>query len=517
MAAPAATVLAAAPVTLDLSVDTTLDPDPANTATSCESPCSLRKAVNLANRQLPGTVTVVHVPSGTYTLTRQPDATDARLGGSLALTQGRVEVRGAGAATTIIEQGPRVDDRVFDISTTARINGVTIRHGRAPSGSNYPARVGAGILVESRGALELERSVVTANSAPGGSSPQAGFGGGIAIAPSSSAVGPSTLRDVTVSENTAQAGGAGVALLRGTLTVISSTISGNRCLGEDTPCGGGGIYTTRTLRVVNSTLDGNVADQGGGVYVDMYGVAQLTNATLSDNRLPSPVSRAARHPRKGRAAPALPILDGAALYVVGGFGTRATLASSIVAGNPLDECGVDTTNLQPTDPPSVASAGYNIEDGLTCALTGPTDKPLTDAKLSPLQDNGGPTKTRAIGPGSPALDAVSPTTCPAPARDQRNILRANAGARTGTACDIGAFEYQAPAPLVVPSPTPTSVVQDVIIYVLVTPRLPQAGHPVAAAVLGDPRPLLALPIFVLLSLLAWLAYHVALRDRRGDT
>ena len=61
-----------------------------------------------------------------------------------------------------------------------------------------------------------------------------------------------------------------------------------------------------------------------------------------------------------------------------------------------------------------------------------------DPKLDPqgLRDNGGPTKTIALLPGSPAIDAG--VSCPPPATDQRGYLRP-----AGSACDIGAYEYNA--------------------------------------------------------------------------
>jgi hypothetical protein len=67
--------------------------------------------------------------------------------------------------------------------------------------------------------------------------------------------------------------------------------------------------------------------------------------------------------------------------------------------------------------------------------------------LGPLQDNGGPTETHALLPGSPAIDAIPPAECtydddgdpgtpPVPlATDQRGVARPQ-----GAGCDIGAFE-----------------------------------------------------------------------------
>jgi hypothetical protein len=54
--------------------------------------------------------------------------------------------------------------------------------------------------------------------------------------------------------------------------------------------------------------------------------------------------------------------------------------------------------------------------------------------LGPLADNGGPTQTHALLPGSPAIDAGDNTACPA--TDQRGVTRP-----LGAACDIGAYEF----------------------------------------------------------------------------
>jgi len=60
-----------------------------------------------------------------------------------------------------------------------------------------------------------------------------------------------------------------------------------------------------------------------------------------------------------------------------------------------------------------------------------------DPKIGPLQDNGGPTWTHALLPGSPAIDAGDSTLYQVPTDDQRGVPRPQ-----GVAVDIGAFEYQ---------------------------------------------------------------------------
>ena len=64
--------------------------------------------------------------------------------------------------------------------------------------------------------------------------------------------------------------------------------------------------------------------------------------------------------------------------------------------------------------------------------------------LGPLQDNGGPTMTHALLPGSPAINQIPVEDCldadGAPlATDQRGVSRPETG---GTLCDVGAFEVQ---------------------------------------------------------------------------
>jgi hypothetical protein len=95
------------------------------------------------------------------------------------------------------------------------------------------------------------------------------------------------------------------------------------------------------------------------------------------------------------------------------------------------------------------SQGYNLiavtngSSGFpgTGDRVGSSGAPL-DPKIGPLADNGGPTFTRALLPGSPAIDAgtaigVLPT-------DQRGLLRPQ-----GPGVDIGAFEYQYTIPAII--------------------------------------------------------------------
>ncbi|MCW2606390.1 MAG: polymorphic outer membrane protein [Frankiales bacterium] len=76
------------------------------------------------------------------------------------------------------------------------------------------------------------------------------------------------------------------------------------------------------------------------------------------------------------------------------------------------------------------SLGHNVSTDDTCFLDAVGDQPSTDPQLRPLASNGGPTRTQALGPRSPALGAA--TDCPR--TDQRGFPRPR------RRCDVGAYE-----------------------------------------------------------------------------
>jgi hypothetical protein len=147
---------------------------------------------------------------------------------------------------------------------------------------------------------------------------------------------------------------------------------------------GGGLSNVGTLTLTQSTVHGNAATHGGGLY-------------LGDGRL--------------------------------------TLTASLVAKNPD---GGDCWN----DASSIISKGYNLDSDGSCHLTAPTDQPSTDPLLGPLQENGGPTQTHALLPGSPAIDAIpwGANGCGTTLlSDQRWQARPQP---SGGRCDIGAYEVE---------------------------------------------------------------------------
>lgn len=89
---------------------------------------------------------------------------------------------------------------------------------------------------------------------------------------------------------------------------------------------------------------------------------------------------------------------------------------------------------------NVTSSGYNVDSpGDTCGFEQLTDLvEVAGPILGPLQDNGGPTETHALLPGSVAIDVIPEADCQVDT-DQRGEPRPETG---GTLCDVGAFEVQ---------------------------------------------------------------------------
>jgi hypothetical protein len=103
-----------------------------------------------------------------------------------------------------------------------------------------------------------------------------------------------------------------------------------------------------------------------------------------------------------------------------------TLANTIIAGNDTPGCGAFV--------PGVIDGARDISLG-DASCPGANVAP----KLGPLAANGGPTKTLALGAGSPAINAVPASGAGCPTTDQRGVKRPY-----GPACEIGAYERAPP-------------------------------------------------------------------------
>jgi len=92
---------------------------------------------------------------------------------------------------------------------------------------------------------------------------------------------------------------------------------------------------------------------------------------------------------------------------------------------------------------SIVSLGYNLTDDPTPVyLDQLTDKINTNPLLAPLADNGGPTQTRALLAGSPAIDAGAFSGSTSDQRGLERPIDFTGIANASDGNDIGAFEYQ---------------------------------------------------------------------------
>lgn len=282
--------------------------------------------------------------------------------------------------------------------------------------------IGYGGALDASGAVTLTSVTATGNHAGGGPGGSAfGYGGAIKND------GPTTsVERSTLTGNRAGGGGSvgygGAIDGNGDLTLTGSTVSGNTVGGGGggpSSNGYGGGVNTGTATITNATLTGNVA--GGGGSAGFGGAIRGSTSSGSVKVLYTTVA--------GNSAVAL-----GGSGVGGGISAGATAKSSIVSGN------VNATSANCDTP--LVSQGHNLEHGSsTCGFSDPTDA-HGDPKLGPLANNGGPTQTLALLPGSAAIDAGADNGCPG--ADQRGVFRPLDGNADGsTHCDIGAFERSA--------------------------------------------------------------------------
>ena len=222
----------------------------------------------------------------------------------------------------------------------------------------------------------------------------------------------------------------------GTMTITGCTISNNSAsqYGLTVTSKGGGIWNDSGLLIItNSTISGNSCSAfspeplfagvafGGGI--SNGGNLQIRSSTVAHNSA------------SGDQA------FGGGIYGAGPTRTD----SSIIALNSAST-GPDFTGAG-----GLQSTGYNIVGNNADAVINsqPTDQIGTPASpidplLGPLANNGGPTLTLALQPGSPAINRGDPA---APPRDQRGYSRLGVP-------DVGAFEFNGIPPTPTPTPTP---------------------------------------------------------------
>lgn len=284
-------------------------------------------------------------------------------------------------------------------------------NGNAGTGLGGNGGSGAGIF--SGGTLNMTGTTVSGNNTGGGGhggndsghldGARGGDGGSGAGVYS---LGAATLANSTITNNNAGAGNFG-----GYAITFTSCPCGNNAAGGDGGSGGG-VFNAGTLTLVNTTISNNTAGaRGEGV--------------------PNPFG--------GNGPTGNPGSGGGIAIGTGAVSVRNT----IVSANTLQAGGTGPDAIG-----TFTSLGHNViaNSGGTAGFGVIGDLVNVDPLLGALQNNGGPTQTRAIGTTSPAKNAgdncVLSASCPGLnlsfglVTDQRGV-----GRPQGSTVDIGAYEF----------------------------------------------------------------------------
>ena len=247
----------------------------------------------------------------------------------------------------------------------------------------------------------------------GGSAGFSGFGGG-------SGTGPESYTAYIVGAGGGGAGLGGAIFNDGGIVSISdSTLAGNAALG--------GLGA----RLLSSGYVFGFGGSGfGGAIFNRDGTVTLANSTLAGNAVLRGFTDAVPA-RSGSSA-------GGAVYNLHAAGPAIlNLTNSILAGSLGAADGFNNGGTVTGDHNLIQDNSGNTGIPSSVILVS------GDPKLGPLQNNGGPTRTMALLPGSPAIgvgDFANP-----PAWDQRGPGFPRV---VGFTMDLGAFEVQTAAPTV---------------------------------------------------------------------
>jgi predicted outer membrane repeat protein len=231
-----------------------------------------------------------------------------------------------------------------------------------------------------------------------------------------------TISDLTISDGYTSGSGGAINAGFGNLTLINTTLRNNHALGS------GGAVAAITLMMKNTTLYQNQAGiSGGAVAIEGNGFGTISNSTITQN---------------------LAGYSGGAIYMNGtaeGLVFNSTFAWNNAADgieimltgntlltlhNTIFVCSFGNNNCYT----QISNSVINNNNSLLGIGT------LADFGLKQLAENGGPTRTMALFPESPLIDAGDDTICanaPVNSLDQRGVTRPH-----GAHCDIGAFETQ---------------------------------------------------------------------------
>ena len=294
-----------------------------------------------------------------------------------------------------------------------------------------------------------------------GTGQQVTVGGGGQVGVLSVASGVTfTLNDLTVVDGNAAVAGGGLLNNGGTVTITNSTFNGN--VAAD---GGGVLNLGGTVTITNSTFGSNIARNGPGSAVDnnSQGTMHITGSVFVDNQDQVGLGAIANGNTISVTGSSFYQNTGVAFHNSGGSATVTNSSFEQNGGGNIDGSGfiniafstlvgangffnvnagshvhvlgsilVGTQNCAGV----LTDEGYNMESGAGCGFTGTGDVQNTD----PVPVQGGPNYSLTVAPGSPGIDAVPVSLCPA--ADENGNPRPDDPAET--TCDMGATESDFP-------------------------------------------------------------------------
>lgn len=330
---------------------------------------------------------------------------------------------------------------IYNDASTLNLTNTTVRDNQATKGD------GGGM--SNHGTTTLTNVRFATNHAPAGS------GGGLANASTATLsggaflqnttyiagagfynTGTANLTQVTLTGNDAHVHGGGIAdMSGGTITVIDSTISGNKQ--DSGGYGGGGLTNySSTVNLTNVTVMNNTAVGGGAGLENAFGgVLNVTNSTISGNIAGNTGG------------------EGGGLY---NYKSTTTLKNVTFSGNSVQTGNTSGGGIYNYDDPDSHLYLTNVlvnasKTGGNCAFPKVPDvsdhnlssdgscnfgagRDSIKLKLGPLETNGGLTLTHRLQPGSPAID--NGVFVNSILTDQRGTTRPR-----GSAFDVGSFEF----------------------------------------------------------------------------
>ena len=216
----------------------------------------------------------------------------------------------------------------------------------------------------------------------------------------------------------------------GDLSILGVTVSGAK-----TTSFGGAFNNSGILNIANSTLSNNSATFGGAIENNYGAILTITNSTIFNNS----ASYGGGIDNYGGTLTVInsTLSSNTVTYSGNGGGIYSSSSSTITNTIIANSTGGDFAGTTPT-----TSTNNFITSG---TLSGATTVTSQQLNLGPLQNNGGPTFTIALGAGSVAIGAGNATisnAAPINGLDQRGVTRSS------TAPSVGAYEGIATAPTV---------------------------------------------------------------------